>query len=128
MAAFTEKAVGLKQRGAADHGDFRPDSGRGYVPARNGDYAPSGRRIVKLTWACKTKRDGREKARLCVQGCTQVAGIDYDQTFCAAMRSGSLRLLCFLAARLELKMHRWDFVAAYLQGSLLEGEEVALFP
>ena len=38
-AAFTEKAVGLKQRGTADHGDFRPDSGRGYVPARDGDYA-----------------------------------------------------------------------------------------
>eukprot|EP00966_Prymnesium_polylepis_P238490 5515409-Prymnesium_polylepis.1 len=41
------------------------------------------------------------------------------------MRSGSLRLLCSLAARFGLKMHRWDFVAAYLQGSLLvEGEVV----
>jgi len=38
-AAFTEKAVGLKQRGTADHGDFLPDSGRRYVPARDGDYA-----------------------------------------------------------------------------------------
>ena len=38
-AAFTEKAVGLKQRGTVDHGDFRPDTGRGYVPARDGDYA-----------------------------------------------------------------------------------------
>ena len=77
---------------------------------------------MKLTWVYKTKRDGRKKSRLCVQGCTQVAGVDYDQTFCAAMRSGSLRLLCSLSARFGLAMYRWDFVAAYLQGSLLEGE------
>eukprot|EP00966_Prymnesium_polylepis_P089484 2071762-Prymnesium_polylepis.1 len=83
---------------------------------------PSGRRIVKLTWVYKTKRGGRKKSRLCVQGCTQVAGVDYDQTFCAAVRSGSLRLLCSVAARFGLTMYRWDFVAAYLQGSLLEGE------
>ena len=89
---------------------------------------PPGRRIVKLTWVYKTKRDGRQKSRLCVQGCTQVAGVDYDQTFCAAMRSGSLRLLCSISARFGLKMHRWDFVAAYLQGSLLEGEVVYCSP
>ena len=53
-----------------------------------------------------------------------MAGVDYDQTFCAAMRSGSLRLLCSVAARFGFKMFRWDFVAAYLQGSLLEGEVV----
>jgi hypothetical protein len=41
----------------------------------------------------KVKRDGRKKAHLCVQGCTQRAGVDYDQTFCAAMRGGSLWLL-----------------------------------
>jgi hypothetical protein len=89
---------------------------------------PAGRRIVKLTWVYKTKRDGRKKSRLCVQGCTQVAGVDYDQTFCAAMRSGSLRLLCSIAARFGLTMYRWDFVAAYLQGSLLDGEVVYCSP
>ena len=44
--------------------------------------------------------------------------------FCGAMRAGSLRLLAAVAARQSLLMHRWDFVAAYLQGSLLEGEVV----
>ena len=57
-----------------------------------------------------------------------MAGVDYDQTFCAAMRSGSLRLLCSLSARFGLAMYRWDFVAAYLQGSLLEGEVVYCSP
>ena len=72
------------------------------------------RRIVRLTWAYKRKRDGRLKARLCVQGCSQQPGVDYDQTFCAAMRSSTLRLLCSVAARVGLEMFRWDFVAAYI--------------
>ena len=58
---------------------------------------PRGRHIVRLTWVFKVKRDGSKKSRLCVQGCSQVAGVDYYQTFCAAMRGASLRLLCALA-------------------------------
>lgn len=79
---------------------------------------PSGRQIVELTWAYKIKRDGCQQARLCVQGCTQRPGIDFDQTFCAAMRANSLRLLCALAAKLVLSLRHWDFVAACLQGEL----------
>ena len=50
-------------------------------------------------------------------------GVDYNQTFCATMRSTTLRLLSAVAARQRMHMRRWDFVAAYLQGSL-ESEEV----
>ena len=82
------------------------------------------RNIIKFTWVYKVKRDGRMKARLCVQGCRQVRGIDYDQTYSGALRGPSLRLLSAVAARQGLKMRRWDFVAAYLQGSLLDGEVV----
>jgi hypothetical protein len=96
-----------------------------YVPT---SHLPRGRRVVKLTWVYKVKRNGKKKSRLCVQGCTQVAGVDFDQTFCAAMRSGSLRLLSAIAARSGLRMHRWDFVAAYLQGNLEEGEVVYCSP
>jgi hypothetical protein len=35
-----------------------------------------------------------------------------------------LRLLACLAARNDLKLHRWDFVSAYLQGALEPGEVV----
>ena len=96
-----------------------------YIPL---NQKPRDRRTVRLIWVYKTKRDGTKKARLCVQGCTQVPGVDYDQTFCAAMRGTSLRLLCALSARLKLKMRRWDFVAAYLQGELEEGEVVYCSP
>lgn len=92
-----------------------------YVPRTE---LPAGRRVIRLTWAYKVKRTGKYKARLCVQGCAQVPGVDFDQTYCAAMRAGSLRTLCAIAARLSLRMFRWDFVAAYLQGELESGEVV----
>ena len=85
---------------------------------------PRGRNLIKLVWVYKVKRDGTLKARLCVQGCRQVAGVDYDQTWCGSMRGTSLRLMSQLAANGNMRMRRWDFVAAYLQGELLEGEVV----
>jgi hypothetical protein len=42
-----------------------------------------------------------------------VPGIDYDQTWCGAMRGTSLRVLSNLAANSGMKMRRYDFVAAY---------------
>jgi hypothetical protein len=85
---------------------------------------PKDRRLVRMTWAYKTKRSGKLKARLCIQGCSQVPGIDYDQTFCATLRAGTLRVLCAASANWGLSMRRWDFVAAYLQGNLEEGEVI----
>ena len=85
---------------------------------------PAGRKLVRWTWVYKWKRDGTQKSRLCVQGCSMVPGVDFDQTFCATMRSTSLRLLGALAAKLGLRMRRWDFTAAYLQGNLEEGEVI----
>ena len=54
-------------------------------------------------------------------------GVDYDQTWCGAMRGTSLRVLSNLAANAGMRMRRYDFVAAYLQGELLEGETVYCF-
>jgi hypothetical protein len=85
---------------------------------------PKGRHLIKLVWVFKTKRNGKLKSRLCVQGCAQTAGIDFDQTFSAALRSTSLRFIASVAARENLRLRRWDFVSAYLQGQLEEGEVV----
>ena len=89
---------------------------------------PRGRQLIKLVWVYKTKRDGSLKSRLCVQGCRQVKGVDYNQTWCGTMRGASLRLLSSIAAKTGMRMRRWDFVAAYLQGELLEGEVVYCLP
>ena len=86
------------------------------------------RRLVKLVWVYKRKRNGRMKARLCVQGCTQQPGVDFDQTHCATMRGTSLRLLSAIAGQHGLFMRRWDFVSAFLQGDLEQGEVVYCSP
>jgi hypothetical protein len=85
---------------------------------------PAGRNSVKFTWVYKMKRDGTKKARLCVQGCTQVKGVDYDQTYCGTMRPTSLRVITAIAAARGWNLRRWDFVTAYLQGELQPGEVV----
>eukprot|EP00965_Chrysotila_dentata_P059289 1968116-Pleurochrysis_carterae.AAC.1 len=87
-------------------------------------HVPAGRAIVRLIWVYKRKRSGALKARLCVQGCAQVRGVDFDQTFCATMRPTSLRALAAMANSAGMRMRRWDFVAAYLQGELEQDEVV----
>ena len=44
------------------------------------------------------------------------------------MRGASLRLLSVVAAASNMRMRRWDFVAAYLQGELVGGEVVYCLP
>ena len=89
---------------------------------------PKGRNLVKLIWVYKVKRDGSLKSRLCVQGCRQVKGVDYDQTWCGTLRGATLRALTAVAARTGMRMRRWDFVSAYLQGELLDGEVTYCLP
>ena len=90
----------------------------------NRSSVEANRKLVRLIWVYKVKRSGALKARLCVQGCAQIPGVDFHQTFCATLRGTSLRLLCSLAARHGLTMRRWGFVSAYLQGELLKNEVV----
>ena len=85
---------------------------------------PAGRRIHKMLWVYKVKRDGTRKARLCVQGSTLESGVDFDQVFSAALRYSSARSLFAYAARHGCGVRSVDLVAAYLQGSFLEGEVV----
>ena len=85
---------------------------------------PAGRKIHKLLWVYKLKRDGTAKARLCVSGNTLESGIDYDQTFSAALRYSSARTLFAFAARRNCRVRSVDLVAAYLQGKFVPGEVV----
>ena len=85
---------------------------------------PHGRRIHKLVWVYKLKRDGTAKARLCIQGCTLDKGIDFDQTFSKTLRYSSARALFAFAARTGCKVRSVDWVAAYLQGKFMDGEVI----
>ena len=77
---------------------------------------------VRLVWVYKRRRNGKLKARLCAQGCAQAPGVDFNQTFCGTLRVTSLRAMSAVAARMDLAMHGWDFVAAFLQGELEDSE------
>ena len=72
----------------------------------------------------KVKRDGTAKSRLCVQGTTLEAGVDYQQVFSAALRHSSARALFAYAARNGCSVRSVDLVAAYLQGQFFDGEVV----
>jgi hypothetical protein len=85
---------------------------------------PRGRKLHKLVWVYKRKRDGTAKARLCVQGCTLLGGIDYDQTFSCTLRHSSARGIFAFAARCGCRVRSIDYVAAYLQGKFTAGEVV----
>ena len=89
---------------------------------------PSGRKLIRFTWAYKIKRTGKKTARLCVQGCNMTPGVDFDQTFSATLRAASLRVMAALAAYHSLLIQRVDFVAAYLQGLLEENEVIYCSP
>ena len=65
---------------------------------------PRNRNLIKLIWVYKVKRDGSLKSRLCVQGCRQVPGVDYDQTWSGTMRGASLRLLSAQGFRFNVKL------------------------
>ena len=89
------------------------------------ERAAPGRRLIRMLWVYARKRSGRLKARLCVQGCAQMLVTDFDQTFSATFRHSSLiRILSAIAAQKNFLMRRWDFVSAYLQGEVEEGETV----
>ena len=85
---------------------------------------PAGRRIHKLVWVYKEKRDGTLKARLCVQGCTMESGVDYDQVFSPTIRYSSVRGLFAFAAQRKCGVRSVDLTAAYLQGEFEDGEVV----
>lgn len=86
---------------------------------------PPGRKAIRSKWVFKLKRDqqgniARYKARLVAKGCSQVKGIDYDETFSPVVRYASLRFLFALAVKKGLRCHQMDAITAYLHGELDE--------
>ncbi|KAJ2945209.1 hypothetical protein O0L34_g9278 [Tuta absoluta] len=86
---------------------------------------PSGRKTIKCKWVFKLKKDTsgqitKYKARLVAKGFTQVAGIDYSETFAPVARLSSVRLLLAFAAQRGLQVDHLDVETAFLNGDLDE--------
>jgi hypothetical protein len=80
---------------------------------------PPGANIMDSKWVYDIKWDGegnriKDKARLVGKGYTQQLGVDYNETWAAVTRLESVRMTSAVAAKLDLKLWRLDFVGAYL--------------
>src|SRR5277367_6413321 len=80
---------------------------------------PHGANVMDSMWVYDIKWDGegnriKDKARLVGKGYTQQLGIDYNETWAGVTRLESVRMTAAVAACLNLKLWRIDFVGAYL--------------
>ena len=79
--------------------------------------------MIGCKWVFKVKYHpdssiDKYKARLVVQGFSQVPGIDYTETFAPMVRCKSLRIFLAIAAMLEMILIQIDIVEAYLESAL----------
>jgi hypothetical protein len=86
---------------------------------------PAEQNIIGTKWIFKNKTDEhgtvvRNKARLVVQGYTQIEGVDFDETFAPVARIESIRILLSIACQLDFKLYQMDVKSAFLNGVLQE--------
>lgn len=83
---------------------------------------PENRQIVGGKWvfAVKNGPNGEEthKARYVANGYSQIAGIDYQETFAPTARMSSVRILVQLAVQNDMITHQMDVKTAYINAPI----------
>ena len=83
---------------------------------------PKGKEVIGSRWvyAVKTDKDGNDhfKARFVAKGYSQVAGVDYEETFSPTANMNSIRIISQLAIQNNLDIHQMDVKAAYLNAPI----------
>lgn len=79
--------------------------------------------VIGTKWIYKNKSDEngivmRNKARLVIQGYTQIEGINFDETFAPVARLESIILLLEVTCMLKFKLFQMDVKSAFLNGYL----------
>ena len=92
---------------------------------------PTDVKVLPLMWVYALKQDEygnvlRFKARLVAQGCRQVEGVDYDETFAPVSTHACTRVVLNLAATEGYHVPLVDVKTAFLNGELEEEVYVAL--
>ena len=90
---------------------------------------PDGVKALGCLWVFKVKcgPDGkvsRFKARITVNGKTQVYGINYSETFAPVAFATTIRLLLALSLVSNLKLRQFDIKCAFLYATLPKNEQV----
>lgn len=78
---------------------------------------PRGRKTIGYKWVFKVKTSSsgeavQYKARLCAQGFSQKAGLDYNEIFSPVVRYDSVRTLLSVAAVNNLEIYQFDIKTA----------------
>ena len=86
---------------------------------------PKDKHVISTKWIFKNKQyeNGfivRNKARLVVQGYSQIEGIDYEETFAPVTRLESIMILLAITCSLRIKLYQMDVKSAFLNGILSE--------
>jgi len=81
--------------------------------------------VIGNKWVFAEKKDEnghtvRHKARLTGRGDTQIAGVDYEETYSPVVSGTALRIFLSIAATEDLEVHQVDVTTAYLNAELRE--------
>ncbi|GBN42655.1 Retrovirus-related Pol polyprotein from transposon TNT 1-94 [Araneus ventricosus] len=86
---------------------------------------PEDKNIIRSKWVLRTKYNANgsvalRKARIVSKGFTQIPDVDYQETFAAVARPGSIRTVMAYCAENNLEIFQLDFIMAYVNGGLDE--------
>ena len=90
---------------------------------------PRNQRVLRAVWSHrrKTKPTGevyRHRSRICVDGSQQTHGVDYEHTYSPVVSWSTVRIMLIISVLNNLKTRQVDYVQAFPQASLSEGENV----
>ena len=90
---------------------------------------PKTHNVLGAVWSHRRKTTPtgdvyRHRSRLCVNGSQQTEGIDYTETYSPVISWTCVRIMLILSSLLGLKSRQVDYVQAFPQATLPEGEQV----
>lgn len=111
-----ESAIQSEQKSLRDAGTFT------LVPR---SQVPPGRKVVGVRYVFTNKYDAhgnitRRKARIVAKGFSQIAGLDFTNTFAPVHHRDTLRVFLCLVALHNLECDQLDITTAFLNGDLEE--------
>ena len=81
------------------------------------------KKAIKCNWVYKVKykpngKIEKFKARLVAKGYSRVEGVDYSETYAPVIKFDSLRIICAMVTKAQIKMEQFDVCTAFLDGDL----------